>query len=223
MPLVGLCGEPKEALKKIEYMMQALSLQGQFSEEDPVQAEKNRQTEFVRITEKSAEALEALDCLIWSGSCENVLSEEVDSLLEEYPRLAVIFVADSPDAVFDALTKPFFHVVRGYALEQDLKAALAKLKKQRLPELSVSGKPFVRRQNPGAGKGNPVSGKYAARDLGALRKEGVPDVGNARILGGKAARQVVFTRPQKFSGQSRADQPDWKENDRAGGWQQASG
>ena len=107
MPLVGLCGEPKEALEKIEYMMQALSLQGQFSEEDPVQAEKNRQTEFVRITEKSAEALEALDCLIWSGSCENVLSEEVDSLLEEYPRLAVIFVADSPEAVFDALTKPW--------------------------------------------------------------------------------------------------------------------
>lgn len=131
MPLVGLCGEPKEALEKIEYMMQALSLQGQFSEEDPVRVEKNRQTEFVRITEKSAEALEALDCLIWSGSCENVLSEEADSLLEEYPRLAVIFVADSPDAVFDALTKPFFHVVRGYALEQDLKAALAKLKKQR--------------------------------------------------------------------------------------------
>ena len=78
MPLVGLCGEPKEALEKIEYIMQALSLQGQFSKEDPVQAEKNRQTEFVRITEKSAEALEALDCLIWSGSCENVLSEEAD-------------------------------------------------------------------------------------------------------------------------------------------------
>ena len=97
MPLVGLCGEPKEALEKIEYMMQALSLQGQFSEEDPVQAKKNRQTEFVRITEKSAEALEALDCLIWSGSCENVLSEEADSLLEEYPRLAVIFVADSTE------------------------------------------------------------------------------------------------------------------------------
>ena len=42
MPLVGLCGEPKEALEKIEYMMQALSLQGQFSEEEPVRAEKNR-------------------------------------------------------------------------------------------------------------------------------------------------------------------------------------
>ena len=79
------CAESRrKPWKKIEYMMQALSLQGQFSEEDPVQAEKNRQTEFVRITEKSAEALEALDCLIWSGSCENVLSEEVDSLLEEY-------------------------------------------------------------------------------------------------------------------------------------------
>ena len=44
MPLVGLCGEPKEALEKIEYIMQALSLQGQFSKEDPVQAEKNRQS-----------------------------------------------------------------------------------------------------------------------------------------------------------------------------------
>lgn len=228
MPLVGLCGEPKEALEKIEYMMQALSLQGQFSKEDPVQAEKNRQTEFVRITEKSAEALEALDCLIWWGSCENVLSEEADSLLEEYPRLAVIFVADSPEAVFDALTKPFFHVVRGIRAGAGFEGGACEIEKteahgQRLPELSVSGKPFVRRQNPGAGKGNPVSGKYAARDLGALRKEGVPDVGNARILGGKAARQVVFTRPQKFSGQSRADQPDWKGNDRAGGWQQASG
>ena len=42
MPLVGLCGEPKEALEKIEYMMQALSLQGQFSEEEPVRAEKDR-------------------------------------------------------------------------------------------------------------------------------------------------------------------------------------
>ena len=68
MPLVGLCGEPKEALEKIEYMMQALSLQGQFSEEEPVRTEKSGQTEFIRITEKSAEALEALDCLIWSGS-----------------------------------------------------------------------------------------------------------------------------------------------------------
>lgn len=47
MPLVGLCGEPKEALEKIEYIMQALFLQGQFSKEDPVQAEKNRQTDRV--------------------------------------------------------------------------------------------------------------------------------------------------------------------------------
>ena len=148
MPFVGLCGEPKEALEKIEYMVQALSLQGQFSEEDPVQAKKNRQTEFVRITEKSAEALEALDCLIWSGSCENVLSEEADSLLEEYPRLAVIFVADSPDAVFDALTRPFFHVVRGYALEQDLKAALAKLKKQR--RMGSGYRSFPYRGSPGS-------------------------------------------------------------------------
>ena len=40
MPLVGLCGEPKEALEKIEYIMQALFLQGQFSEEDQSRRKK---------------------------------------------------------------------------------------------------------------------------------------------------------------------------------------
>ena len=61
MPFVGLCGEPKEALEKIEYMVQTLSLQEQFSEEEPVRTEKSGQTEFVRITEKSVEELENLE------------------------------------------------------------------------------------------------------------------------------------------------------------------
>lgn len=45
MPLVGLCGEPKEALKKIEYMMQALSLQGQFRKK--IQSRRKKQTDRV--------------------------------------------------------------------------------------------------------------------------------------------------------------------------------
>ena len=60
----------------------------------------------------------------------------------------MIFVADSPDAVFDALTRPFFHVVRGYALEQDLKAALAKLKKQR--RMGSGYRSFPYRGSPGS-------------------------------------------------------------------------
>ena len=203
MPLVGLCGEPKEALEKIRiHDAGAFPAGAVFGRRASPDGKKTVRQSLYGSRKNTAEALEALDCLIWSGSCENALSEEVDSLLEEYPRLAVIFVADSPDAVFDALTKPFFHVVRGYALEQDLKAALAKLKKQRRTGSGYRSFPY--RESPSSdgrirvtGKGNPVSGKYAARDLGALRKEGVPDVGNARILGGKAARQVVFTRSTK--------------------------
>ena len=87
MPLVGLCGEPKEALEKIEYMMQALSLQEQFSEEEPVQAEKNRQTEFVRITEKSAEALEALDCLIWGAAVKMSCRRKQTACWKNIPAL----------------------------------------------------------------------------------------------------------------------------------------
>lgn len=143
------CAESRrKRWKKSNTWYRRFPCRGSFRKKIQSRRKKNRQTEFVRITEKSAEALEALDCLIWSGSCENVLSEEADSLLEEYPRLAVIFVADSPDAVFDALTRPFFHVVRGYALEQDLKAALAKLKKQR--RMGSGYRSFPYRGSPGS-------------------------------------------------------------------------
>lgn len=39
------------------------------------------------------------------------------------PSLSVICVISCAQDVFEALTHPFFHVVRGYALEQDLSAA----------------------------------------------------------------------------------------------------
>lgn len=106
MPLVGLCGEPKEALEKLNTWYRRFPCRNSSRKKSQSGRKKAGRQNFADHG-KSAEALEALDCLIWSGSCENVLSEEVDSLLEEYPRLAVIFVADSPDAVFDALTKPF--------------------------------------------------------------------------------------------------------------------
>lgn len=53
------------------------------------------------------------------------------------PSLSVICVISCAQDVFEALTHPFFHVVRGYALEQDLSAALQKMDRIRpfVPQL----------------------------------------------------------------------------------------
>ena len=111
----------------------------------------------------------------------------------------------------------------GDALEQDLKAALQKLKKQRRTGSVTAAfpyreSPFVRQQNPG---------KRKILYLESMRheiwvhceKEGVPDVGNARILGGKAARQVVFYASTKVFWSIPGRSAGLKGNDRAGGWQ----
>ena len=65
--------------------MQALSLRGSFRKK--IQSGGKKQTDRVCADHGKicGKRWKLLDCLIWSGSCENVLSEEVDSLLEEYP------------------------------------------------------------------------------------------------------------------------------------------
>lgn len=50
-----------------------------------------------------------------------------EKLWEEVPNLLIIYVAHSTEDVFAALGMPFFHIVRSYDLEQDLKAAFCKL------------------------------------------------------------------------------------------------
>lgn len=59
-----------------------------------------------------------------------------EMLWQQEPSISIIYVAQTVEDVFAALQIPFFHIVREFNLEQDLRAALKKMNrlKQPLPE-----------------------------------------------------------------------------------------
>ena len=70
---------------------------------------------------------EGLSWLILScGSAKETLLA-AEAVWERDPALPVIFVAGKAEDVFAALPRPFFHIVRQYALEQDLAAVFEKI------------------------------------------------------------------------------------------------
>lgn len=50
-----------------------------------------------------------------------------ERLWEAFPSLSIIYVAQSVSDIFAALKMPFFHTVRSFDMEQDLRAALRKM------------------------------------------------------------------------------------------------
>lgn len=76
-------------------------------------------------------SLDELDALILYTAESDGAFLAAERIWEQRKELPVIFVANSPEEVFAALSYPFFHVARGYALEQDLEAALCKLNRIR--------------------------------------------------------------------------------------------
>ena len=70
---------------------------------------------------------EGLSWLLLScGSAKETLLA-AEAVWERDPALPVIFVAGKAEDVFAALPRPFFHIVRQYALEQDLAAVFEKI------------------------------------------------------------------------------------------------
>lgn len=62
--------------------------------------------------------------------------ELAEMLWQQEASISIIYVAQTAEDVFAALQVPFFHIVREFNLEQDLRAVLKKIKrlKQPLPE-----------------------------------------------------------------------------------------
>lgn len=58
-----------------------------------------------------------------------------EMLWQKEPTISIIYVARTAEDVFAALQIPFFHIVREFNLEQDLRAALRKLSRLKHPML----------------------------------------------------------------------------------------
>ena len=188
MPLLGLyeeknlkaadCARREESLRAIEGAVQVLCAGSDKIREE---AETDGTWETVRAQgstghlkrageqsgarfENSEVCLEKLDALILympEGAGAFLTAERI---WEQRKELPVIFVANSPEEVFAALSYPFFHVVRGYALEQDLEAALCKLNRIRR-SVGAGMRSFVCRSIVGGKQETEAAVRVSLRDI----------------------------------------------------------
>lgn len=188
MPLLGLyeeknlkaadCARREESLRAIEGAVQVLCAGSDKIREE---AETDGTWETVRAQgstghlkrageqsgarfENSEVFLEKLDALILrmpEGAGTFLTAERI---WEQRKELPVIFVANSPEEVFAALSYPFFHVVRGYALEQDLEAALCKLNRIRR-SVGAGMRSFVCRSIVGGKQETEAAVRVSLRDI----------------------------------------------------------
>ena len=71
-------------------------------------------------------------CLILALKDREAAFQCAEKLWSGEPALLIIYVAERIEDIIAALTMPFFHIVRRFGLEQDLKAAFQKLGKVRM-------------------------------------------------------------------------------------------
>ena len=188
MPLLGLyeeknlkaadCARREESLRAIEGAIQVLCAGSDKIREE---AETDGTWETVRAQgstghlkrageqygarfENSEVFLEKLDALILYTSESDGAFLTAERIWEQRKELPVIFVANSPEEVFAALSYPFFHVVRGYALEQDLEAALCKLNRIRR-SVGAGMRSFVCRSIVGGKQETEAAVRVSLRDI----------------------------------------------------------
>ena len=188
MPLLGLyeeknlkaadCARREESLRAIEGAVQILCAGSDKIREE---AETDGTWETVRAQESTGHLKRAGEQSGARFENSEVFLEKLDALIlympegtgafltaeriwEQRKELPVIFVANSPEEVFAALSYPFFHVVRGYALEQDLEAALCKLNRIRR-SVGAGMRSFVCRSIVGGKQETEAAVRVSLRDI----------------------------------------------------------
>lgn len=73
-------------------------------------------------------------CMVLCHRVRNTAFAWAEKLWRQEPSLPIIYVAHRAEDIFAALGMPFFHTVRYFELEQDLKAALHKQRRMKGPE-----------------------------------------------------------------------------------------
>lgn len=127
VPIIGLCIADKALSEETERIIELL-LVGIERNNESADAQ-DRQTFEIQ----NPPDLKAASFLVLSEDTAQESFARAEKIWAEQPWLSIIFVAREPEAVFAALPYPFFHVVRGYALEQDLGAAIRKMERVRPP------------------------------------------------------------------------------------------
>lgn len=133
MPGMGiLCN--REALRnEIEKTLRLLILQNGL--EEIVEEIRIFQDGSFFFQQPDKEPGKALSYFVLSWKDQEQSFHVAESLWQQEPALSIIYVAQTVEDVFAALQMPFFHIVREFYLEQDLRAALKKLERIKRPIL----------------------------------------------------------------------------------------
>lgn len=125
MPGIGLYIADEELFRETERVMELLLAEAL--------QEDNAAEDRADLEIQSPADLKTVSFLVLADRTAQESFSHAEKIWSEQPWLPVIFVAREPEEVFAALPYPFFHVVRGYALEQDLSAAVKKMVRVRPP------------------------------------------------------------------------------------------
>ena len=118
---IGILCSPKELGEEIAQILELLFAQSGL--DPPV----------LLLSEEKRQELERCSYLVLGreeGEEAFLLAERI---WEELPDLPVIFIARDVKEIFRALGMPFFHTVRSFALEEDLRAAVRKITHFKVP------------------------------------------------------------------------------------------
>ena len=123
MPVMGLYCSKEKFAQKIEDTISLLLAAGRQTGKDfglgPEGCRIRRIQSLPRGPESGPGDVwepEALSWLILSGDSAEETLRTAEAVWERDPALPVIFVAGKAEDVFAALPRPFFHIVRKYAL-----------------------------------------------------------------------------------------------------------
>ncbi len=137
MSLVGLYCESGELLQEIETafnMARLKSLCREQKEGSPPPGggdiDGNCRLQVLESLEEGGQLWQGqmFFLILACGTAEKTFAA-AEGLWEKTPGLSIVCVARRPEEVFAALPYPFFHVIRDFALEQDLGAVLSKIER----------------------------------------------------------------------------------------------
>ena len=134
MAVLGLyCGDDLLA-QEMEEMVTALCMGVGYGRKAAREADYElRRIPSLSELEEEVMAGDEMFYLILAGEKPEKAFAATERLWEESPSLSIILVVSEAEYVFSALSYPFFHLVRRYALEQDLGAAFQKMERSRPP------------------------------------------------------------------------------------------
>lgn len=131
MPGVGILCDRESLRDTIEQTLRLLVLESQ--SEETVEDIYSFQVGQLSMGQLDKEPGKDFHYLVLSQVDREKAFDLAEMLWQQEPATSIVYVARTVEDVFAALQVPFFHIVREFNLEQDLRAALKKMNRLKQP------------------------------------------------------------------------------------------